>query len=130
MKQWILIKNLLKMTLTGSRLVRYLVLEEPISLITQLVSGLENTERRAVELICTWIPGPRQNLITRGTYKNLTEELMTEEIIEWSKKTTPTLEIGTLPRPKLHEGIFAPSSEWTVHFYPITSTFGRLDRSF
>ena len=106
--------------------MRYLVLEEPISLITQLVSGLENTERRTVDLICTWIPGPRQNLITRGTYKNLTEEFLTEEYLAWSKKTMPTLEIGTLPRPKLHSGILAPpifirhrrlSVVWTVHFH-------------
>ena len=81
------------------------------------------SQRRTVDLICTWIPGPRQNLITRGTYKNLTEEFLTEEYLAWSKKTMPTLKIGTLPRPKLHSGIFC-----TVHFHTEPSTLGRLDR--
>ena len=53
------------------------------------------------------IPDLRQNLVNRGTYKNITDEFMTRDYISWFKKTKPTLQMETLPQKRLHEGYFS-----------------------
>ena len=53
------------------------------------------------------IPDLRQNLVNRGTYKNITDEFMTRDYISWFKKTKPTLQMETLPKIRLHEGYFS-----------------------
>ena len=53
------------------------------------------------------IPDLRQNLVNRGTYKNIKDEFMTRDYISWFKKTKPTFEMETLPQKRLHEGDFS-----------------------